>query len=196
MTPRIRRERRAAAATPPLLFLICVLTLVAPHGAAAQIQISICHATGNPSQPFEPLVVTPVELQDHLDHEGDLIPAPAAGCPAVDEPDPTPSAEPDSTAYALPTISATIAPTAVPTAAATPTATATPRARAKRRRTKKPGVGVLPANAGSGPGEGAGAPGGSGLPLTGGAPGLVGLAGFGLLLAGLGLSVRLRSARG
>jgi predicted small secreted protein len=46
-------------------------------------KISICHKTGSAKNPYVQISVPDDALKDgHGSHEGDLIPAPAGGCPA------------------------------------------------------------------------------------------------------------------
>jgi hypothetical protein len=45
--------------------------------------ITICHATSSESNPYEEITVNVNGLNGHGDHEGDIIPMPAEGCPAV-----------------------------------------------------------------------------------------------------------------
>ena len=45
-------------------------------------KITICHKTGSAKHPYEEIQVPRDTVKDgHAKHEGDLIPAPAAGCP-------------------------------------------------------------------------------------------------------------------
>lgn len=46
-------------------------------------KIKICHATGNEKNPFNEITVSINGLNGHGDHEGDLIPMPAGGCPVT-----------------------------------------------------------------------------------------------------------------
>lgn len=55
----------------------CPTTLLDP----VEGKITICHATGNESDPFNEITVSMNGLNGHDKHEGDIIPAPAAGCP-------------------------------------------------------------------------------------------------------------------
>lgn len=45
--------------------------------------ITICHATSSETNPFEEITVSVNGLNGHNDHEGDVIPMPAEGCPAA-----------------------------------------------------------------------------------------------------------------
>ena len=43
--------------------------------------ITICHANGSTSNPYDQITVNFNDLMAHVDHPDDLIPAPASGCP-------------------------------------------------------------------------------------------------------------------
>lgn len=53
------------------------------NGANGDKKVSICHATGSESNPYVHITVSENALNGngHASHEGDMIPAPAAGCP-------------------------------------------------------------------------------------------------------------------
>ncbi len=53
------------------------------HGQVNNGKISICHATGNATNPYTQTTLDFNELHVHSDHKDDLIPAPADGCPDV-----------------------------------------------------------------------------------------------------------------
>ncbi len=44
-------------------------------------KITICHATGSTTNPYNEIEISAKGLNGHADHENDLIPAPEAGCP-------------------------------------------------------------------------------------------------------------------
>jgi hypothetical protein len=44
-------------------------------------KITICHATSSETNPYTTITVSVEGLNGHADHEGDIIPAPAGGCP-------------------------------------------------------------------------------------------------------------------
>lgn len=44
--------------------------------------VTVCHATGDPTSPYEEAAVDFKELAGHGDHTDDIIPAPEGGCPA------------------------------------------------------------------------------------------------------------------
>lgn len=51
--------------------------------AAVKGKISICHVTGSEKNPYNEISVSVNGLNGHVNHMGDLIPAPAAGCPST-----------------------------------------------------------------------------------------------------------------
>lgn len=53
------------------------------NGANGDNKVSICHATGSETNPYVHITVNENALNGsgHASHEGDMIPAPAAGCP-------------------------------------------------------------------------------------------------------------------
>jgi len=64
-------------------------------------KITICHATGSEKNPYVEITIsTQGELNGHLPHHDDIIPAPAEGCPGVAggaSVETTPSASPTPT---------------------------------------------------------------------------------------------------
>jgi hypothetical protein len=50
-------------------------------GVCRSGQITICHATGNASDPYDEITINVTELNAHCGDAGDLIPAPEGGCP-------------------------------------------------------------------------------------------------------------------
>jgi hypothetical protein len=56
-------------------------TTVGPQVVNNSRRISICHATGSASNPYVLITVDRNGLNGHGDHAGDIIPAPASGCP-------------------------------------------------------------------------------------------------------------------
>jgi hypothetical protein len=46
-------------------------------------KVSICHATGIATNPYEQILVSVNGLDGHVYHENDIVPAPVGGCPAV-----------------------------------------------------------------------------------------------------------------
>ena len=176
---------------PLLLLALCAAVLVAAP-ARAQDTVTICHSTGSAENPYTELNLDNAGVLDHVNHEDDLVPAPAGGCPTttVVDPEETPTAT-ATPQYQVPT----------PTATAAPVPTATPdRKRDRDRDDDDAGGGVK----GDG-GEGGGAPSLSDsppaaaqeqqaqgldsgqLPMTGGEMWLVAAVGIGFLLSGFGV---------
>lgn len=58
---------------------IAVLAACAP-GAPA----NFCHATGDPTNPYELVTITGTDAAVHLQHPGDFGPAPVGGCPTTE----------------------------------------------------------------------------------------------------------------
>ncbi len=46
-------------------------------------KVTICHATGSKKNPYNEITVSVNGLNGHDQHEGDIIPAPADGCPTT-----------------------------------------------------------------------------------------------------------------
>jgi hypothetical protein len=46
-------------------------------------QITICHDTGNETDPYDEITVNVNGLDGHVTHESDIIPAPVNGCPTT-----------------------------------------------------------------------------------------------------------------
>jgi hypothetical protein len=91
-------------------------------GTETSTTISICHATASQKNPYNLITVDVHGLAGHSKHEGDIIPAPAEGCPNGDV---TPTPEVTETATPLPTDTAVPTDTAEPTFEVTPTETET-----------------------------------------------------------------------
>jgi pyruvate dehydrogenase E2 component (dihydrolipoamide acetyltransferase) len=100
----------------------CPATYQGPQGAPDEPQppqqpardVTICHATGQASNPYVELTIRRSRLPEHRRHANDIIPAPAEGCPAQ-------SAEDEgSGAPAPPRKRPRPAPTATPAPASTP----------------------------------------------------------------------------
>lgn len=51
--------------------------------ATPQDSSTVCHATGDESNPYEELTVNSTEFNEHLDHPNDFSPVPLSGCPAA-----------------------------------------------------------------------------------------------------------------
>lgn len=164
----LRRPPRRWGALAFLAAAACAATPVAAHAQAA---VTLCHATGNPAAPYLLLTVSGPELELHIEHADDIVPAPAGGCPAVaEDSDPVPAGD------EIPAPSATAQPRA-------PRRRARARTRARQRAAAAP---AAPAAA-SPSASAKTTPAMTGLPLTGVRSDLVFSAGIGLLLAGFGL---------
>ena len=78
--------------------MIATLALAAAVAAGPADQpvekIAICHATASAQNPYVLIEVAVEGLNGHGDHEGDIIPAPADGCPEPVEEEPTPEPTP------------------------------------------------------------------------------------------------------
>ena len=57
-----------------------------PEGNNGSDKITICHATGRAANPYELITVSANGANGHDKHEGDIIPAPAEGCPTTSGP--------------------------------------------------------------------------------------------------------------
>ena len=68
-------------------------------------KVTLCHATGSATNPYVVITISENGLHGHDGHEGDIVPAPAGGCPA-------PAAAPPSTTTT--TTPASVAPATVP----------------------------------------------------------------------------------
>jgi hypothetical protein len=90
--------------------LVLLLTLVvagsvtasalAKPGKPKPAKVSICHRTNDPARPYRLITVSEKALKGHSKHYGEIIPAPATGCPTV---------------LVTPTPSPTVTPTGEPT---------------------------------------------------------------------------------
>jgi hypothetical protein len=71
------------------------LGATAPANATSE-QITICHATGSETHPYEEITINTDAVTAHEDHQWgeDIIPAPAGGCPAGTTPSPGPETPP------------------------------------------------------------------------------------------------------
>ncbi len=86
---------------------------IADPDAAASGPVLLCHATGNPSQPFLLVEFENGDLGGHEVDLGDLIPSPNGTCPGLDAAYGVPTATPTATATASATATATPEPTLV-----------------------------------------------------------------------------------
>jgi hypothetical protein len=72
------------------VLVLAALTMAACGNSALAAQLNdgkltICHATGNATSPYEAVTLDFNGLTAHVDHKDDIIPAPAGGCPKVVE---------------------------------------------------------------------------------------------------------------
>lgn len=204
--PSVPRSRRRLAG---LALCIPGLLAVAAPVAAQGGGTTLCHATGNPAHPYISLTVGPEGPGPHGVHEGDLIPAPAGGCPTAE-------------AAATPTPAPTATPEATPAPVATPDAVPVPeertaqtveggseaeaddnrsrrrRARRDRQRAPRPQAAPQPAIAVAAPVPAPVAArtysARATLPRTGNETLIMTMAGLGLLMMGAGLRVRQHGA--
>src|SRR5206468_1896234 len=59
----------------------------APALAGPADKITICHATGSESNPYTEITISENALKGHDGHQGDIVPAPAGGCPGAESKD-------------------------------------------------------------------------------------------------------------
>lgn len=67
---------------------LALLTISAPANAGPDDKITICHATGSASNPYVEITISENGLKGHNAqgvHDGDIVPAPAKGCPGADD---------------------------------------------------------------------------------------------------------------
>jgi hypothetical protein len=183
----VARRPRVAPRLALTFLGIAVCAAASPQAARAQGAVTLCHATGNPAAPYVQLTVAGPDLEAHVDHTEDLVPAPPLGCPptAVEDP-PVPSDAPD----VIPT--ATAAPPDTSRGGSQRAERRRARARARARRRSSPGSTAAPgaatlAPAAPVPAAPARAQPLTQLALTGRREDLVVLTALGLLMAGLGL---------
>jgi hypothetical protein len=62
--------------------LILAVTLLASC-TTLNTPTTVCHATGDPANPYNGITVTKAELAVHVGHPDDIIPIPAGGCPTA-----------------------------------------------------------------------------------------------------------------
>src|SRR6185436_2790079 len=95
-------------------------------------KITLCHATGSATNPFVEITISYNGLHGHEDHENDIIPMPAEGCPKPPTGTPRPSNTPTATKTATvpppppPTSTPTPGPSLTPTPGPSPTNSPTP----------------------------------------------------------------------
>ena len=74
---------------------VLTLGLAAVSFAFGQASVTFCHATGSSSNPYETITTAnEAVLAAHQGHPGDIIPAPAGGCPTDGGTTPTSVPEP------------------------------------------------------------------------------------------------------
>ena len=74
----MRLKRHAAVL---LMGIVAVAAVVQSAPAAKPTKTSICHRTSSAKNPYVKISVTKSVLKGHVAHPGDIIPAPAVGCP-------------------------------------------------------------------------------------------------------------------
>ena len=171
--------------------LLAAAVLAAPAQAQAQDQVTICHATGNPDSPYVTITLDNSGVLEHINHDEDLVPAPAEGCPATEvvlpEDTPVPTATP---AYSVPTPAPTATPTATPRPDDDDDDDEDDRARDDE---DDRGEGGVKGEGGGGSPSPAGSPSATRaadtrhLPMTGAEMWLIAAAGIGFLLSGAGI---------
>jgi len=118
LTRPVARHRCRSAL---LALLICVGACLGATGVASAqsgATVLICEATGNPSAPYVEIRVNQSDLGNYSTGEGDIIPAPAAGCPGASGA----TAPVETSATATTTTSSTTSSTATSSASSTSSA--------------------------------------------------------------------------
>ena len=54
-----------------------------PDSPVSDGKVTICHATGSETNPYNEITVSVNGLNGHDKHEGDIIPVPEGGCPTT-----------------------------------------------------------------------------------------------------------------
>jgi hypothetical protein len=72
------------------VLVLATLTIAACGNSALAAQLNngkltICHATGNATTPYDAIMLDLDGLSAHVNHKDDIIPAPVGGCPKVVE---------------------------------------------------------------------------------------------------------------
>jgi hypothetical protein len=57
--------------------------VITSSGVSSNDKVTICHVTGSKKNPYTEITVSVNGLNGHDKHEGDIIPAPAGGCPTT-----------------------------------------------------------------------------------------------------------------
>ena len=82
------RFSKMFSALSVLILAALTITACGNSALAAQLndgKLTICHATGDATTPYDEITLDFNELTAHADHQDDLIPAPAGGCPKTVE---------------------------------------------------------------------------------------------------------------
>jgi hypothetical protein len=66
------------------LLVLVLLTTVVLAACSAATPTSYCHATGDPANPYQEISADSTNANAHLEHEADLWPVPANGCPTTE----------------------------------------------------------------------------------------------------------------
>ncbi len=66
-----------------LLMGAVAVAAIVQSAPAAPTKTTICHKTQSAKKPYVKITVTKSVLKGHIAHPGDIIPAPAAGCPTA-----------------------------------------------------------------------------------------------------------------
>jgi hypothetical protein len=106
-----RVQFRALVVTMLAAALACVAFVGTAEAQSGSTEL-ICEATGNPSAPYVEIKVNQSDLPNYSPGEGDIIPAPASGCPTA-------------AGVVAPTETTTTTATAVPTTTTTTTTLST-----------------------------------------------------------------------
>jgi hypothetical protein len=72
----------SAVALASLLLAACAAGNFDESPGSLSGPVAICHATGDPTRPYEEVAIDFKELARHGGHADDIIPAPEGGCPA------------------------------------------------------------------------------------------------------------------
>ena len=64
-----------------LVAFLSIFTMALLAGCNVSTPVNACHATGDPENPYEEIVINNTNLQEHLAHPNDLYPVPEGGCP-------------------------------------------------------------------------------------------------------------------
>ena len=59
---------------------ILAISLLAACTLSTQ-QVTVCHATGDPANPYQEVTVTKAQLNDYMGQSNNIYPVPASGCP-------------------------------------------------------------------------------------------------------------------